>query len=60
MSYVGAWILNSGYDQAILFVQQEQSTVDLVAQNTVWQSAGGGGEERLVIEPPFMHSFSLY
>ncbi|WP_205881618.1 hypothetical protein [Legionella longbeachae] len=43
MSYVGAWILNSGYDQAILFVQQEQSTVDLVAQNTVWQSAGGGG-----------------
>lgn len=55
---MGAWILNSGYDQAILFVQQEQSTVDLVAQNTVWQSAGG--EERLVIEPPFMHSFSLY
>lgn len=43
LSYVGVWLLNTGYDQAITFVQQEQSTVDLVAQNTVWVSSGGGG-----------------
>lgn len=46
MTYVGVWILNAGFDQAIGFVQvlQKQSLNTLTAQSTIWKAVGGGGD----------------
>ncbi|WP_115703505.1 type IVB secretion system protein DotA [Legionella sainthelensi] len=46
LTYVGVWILNAGFDQAIGFVQviQKQSLNTLDAQSTVWKAVGGGGD----------------
>lgn len=43
LTYVGVWILNAGFDQAIGFVQviQKQSLNTLDAQSTVWKAVGG-------------------
>lgn len=46
LTYVGVWILNAGFDQAIGFVQvlQKQSQSTLTVQSTIWKEVGGGGD----------------
>lgn len=43
LSYVGVWLLNSGYNQAIAFVSNESNDGSLLQANSVWSSAGGSG-----------------
>ncbi|CAM2813869.1 defect in organelle trafficking protein DotA [Legionella steigerwaltii] len=39
LSYVGVWVLNAGYDQAIAFIQQENTNSASLAAG-VWSSGG--------------------
>ncbi|WP_065236269.1 type IVB secretion system protein DotA, partial [Legionella santicrucis] len=41
LSYVGVWVLNAGFDQAIQFVSQETNDSSLLNGNSVWVAAGG-------------------
>ncbi|KTD14649.1 defect in organelle trafficking protein DotA [Legionella gratiana] len=41
LSYVGVWLLNAGFDQAIAFVAQETNNGELLKGNILWNQMGG-------------------